>query len=120
MNSLLLASPFTVGVSLAGLIISTPRIDNARHKRAVIEATLHERGMTYHTLAKDVLFSMGLPIGLAMVILGFGPGIADAGLDATVTEGFAVSMGDAYAVEATTKATFDGVETLVEKGREKI
>jgi hypothetical protein len=68
-------SPFTGGISLVGLGLSTPRIHNARKKREIIEAGLKTHGTTHHTRKRDVL----VPMAAATTITGLTMGIAPAG-----------------------------------------
>jgi hypothetical protein len=70
-----LFAPLTAGASLVGLGLSTPRIHNARKKRAIIETRLQAHGTTPHTRKRDVVAPMAVAGAIGGLTLGFaGPG----------------------------------------------
>jgi hypothetical protein len=72
-----LFAPLTAGASLVGLGLSTPRIHNARKKRAIIEEHLQAHGMTHHTRKRDVVAPMAVAGTLGGLTLGFAGAGAD-------------------------------------------
>jgi len=87
-----LFAPFTAGASLVGLGLSTPRIHNARKKRAIIEEHLQAHGTTHHTRKRDVVAPMTVAGTLGGLTLGF------AGAGADMIAGQAVGKGVEYVV----------------------
>jgi len=100
-----LFSPLTAGISLIGLGLSTPRIHNARKKRAIIEKGLQERGATHNTRKRDVALPMAISGGIAGLTLGLaGPG-------ADMLGGVAAEKGAEYLVA---HAALDGTGAVIE------
>jgi hypothetical protein len=87
-----LFAPFTAGASLVGLGLSTPRIHNARKKRAIIEEHLQAHGTTHQTRKRDVVAPMAVAGTLGGLTLGF------AGAGADMIAGEAVGKGVEYVV----------------------
>lgn len=100
-----LFSPLTAGISLIGLSLSTPRIHNARKKRAIIERGLQERGSNHNTRKRDVALPMAISGGIAGLTLGLaGPG-------ADMLGGVAAEKGAEYLVA---HAALDGTGAVIE------
>ncbi|CZS97972.1 uncharacterized protein RAG0_06857 [Rhynchosporium agropyri] len=87
----ILFSPLTAGISLVGLGQSTPRIHNARKKRAIIEAKLQTHGQTPSTRKRDVI----APMAMFGTIGGLTLGLAGPGAD--LIAGEAAGKGAEYA-----------------------
>lgn len=87
-----LFAPLTAGASLVGLGLSTPRIHNARKKRAIIETHIQAHGTTHHTRKRDVV----APVAVAGTLGGLTLGLAGPGAD--LIAGQAVGKGVEYVV----------------------
>lgn len=118
----ILGAPLTLGISLVNLAFICPRIDNARHKRAIIECILVSRGETHHTRKRDVLVPVALSTGLGAVTFGFAPVAAEAVTDAAAAGCIAVVAGNPHFVAGATDLVLDAVNDGIEveeDGREK-
>ena len=109
----------TGGLSLLGLGLSTPRIQNARKKRAIIEAHLQALGTTHDTRKRDVIGSMALSGTIGGLTLGLAPpGAAEvSALGAEHAIGAIVA--NPHMVEAAAHLAVDGVGALGEEAFEK-
>jgi len=120
----IIGAPFTFGVSLVNLAFVCPRIDNARHKRAIIEATLVSRGEGHHTRKRDVILPVTLGTVIGFGTLGLAPIAADATTNVAVAECVAVVAANPHfvggATELVLEAANDGVEAMeAEKKKRK-
>jgi hypothetical protein len=119
----ILAAPLTIGVSLVGLVLSTPRIHNARKKREIIEKHLQALGSTHHTRKRDVFGPMALSGGIGLLSLGIAPPGAESIVEVGVTNGICAIVANQAAVEAVAHVAVDGVgagvEELEHKRKEK-
>ncbi len=113
------AAPFTLGASLLGLGLATPRIHNARKKRTIIEAHLQALGTTHDTRKRDVIGSMALSGTIGGLTLGLAPPGADAVGSMGADHAFAAIACNPHMVEAVTHGVFDGVGFVAEQGIEK-
>ncbi len=110
----ILGAPFSLGISLVNLAFTCPRIDNARHKRAIIEAILVSRGETHHTRKRDVLVPVAWSTGLGAATFGLAPVAAEAITDAAVAGCVAVVAGNPHFVAGATGLVLDAVNDGIE------
>ena len=68
----LLLVPFTCGIHLVALVKSSSGVEDALHKRKIIEGVLHDRGLHHHTRLQTVLTGVlketgkdGMTMGMA-------------------------------------------------------
>jgi hypothetical protein len=109
-TSILLA-PYTGGASLLALGLSTPKVHNARKKRAIIEAGLKARGTTHDTRKRDVIGPMAVTGAINTLTLGL------AGPIASTVAGQVVGHGVEY---ATTHVALDAGGSLIEHQHGKL
>lgn len=112
-------APFTLGASLLGLGLSTPRIHNARKKRAIIEAHLQAQGTTHGTRKRDVMGSMALSGTVGGLVLGLAPPGAEAVGTLGAEHAIAAIATNPHTVEAVAHGVFDGVGFAAEQGMER-
>lgn len=112
-------APFTLGASLLGLGLSTPRIHNARKKRAIIEAHLQAKGATHHTRKRDVMGSMALSGAIGGVTLGLAPPGAEAVGALGAEHAIAAIAMNPNTVDVVAHGVLDGVGFAAEQGMER-
>ncbi|KAH6698161.1 hypothetical protein BKA61DRAFT_440296, partial [Leptodontidium sp. MPI-SDFR-AT-0119] len=110
-----LAAPFTVGVSLIGLVLSAPRIYNARKKQEIIEVHLQSLGSTHHTRKRDVFGPMALSGTIGAVTLGMAPPGSEVIGEIGITHGIAAIVENPATVEAVVHVAADGVGAGLEE-----
>ena len=112
-------APFTLGASLVGLGLSTPRIHNARKKRAIIEAHLQAYNTTHNTRKRDVLGSMALSGTIGGLAFGLAPPGADAVGEMGAHHAISAIVENPNTVGAVTHVALDGVGFAGEQAAEK-
>ncbi|KAK6354149.1 hypothetical protein TWF730_008565 [Orbilia blumenaviensis] len=78
-----LAIPFTLGVSILGMIFSAPINHNARKKREIIETHFKSRGETPVTRKRDTV----LPVVISGTVGVVGIGVSAVGAEAILANG---------------------------------
>lgn len=111
--SILAAAP-TFGISLINLAYAFPRIENARHKRAIIEATLVSRGKLHCTHKRDVLLPAALGAGLGAVTFGVVPVVAENISDAAAAGAVTLITANPHFVHGAAELVIDAVGDEIE------
>ncbi len=112
-------APFTLGASLLGLGLATPRIHNTRKKRVIIEAHLQAKGTTHDTRKRDVMGFMALSGTIGGLTLGLAPPGAEAVGTLGAEHAIAAIAMNPHTVEAVAHGVFDGVGFVAEQGMER-